>query len=107
RCLSAARAATLPGPPRLPSGQTRPPRLLCPPQRPTPPTPASAPPTPPPPPALRQRLPAAPGLGTAAPSQPATVNPGRIATVSGQRGEVHAGLEVGQPGTHRQRVDAA
>jgi hypothetical protein len=30
-------------------------------------------------------------VGTAAPSRPsATVNPGRIATVSGQRGEVQA-----------------
>jgi hypothetical protein len=39
---------------------------------------------------LHQRLPTAAGVGTAAPScPPATVNPGRIATVSGQRGEVH------------------
>ena len=38
---------------------------------------------------LHQRLPTAAGVGTAAPScPPATVNPGRIATVSGQRGEV-------------------
>jgi transposase InsO family protein len=40
--------------------------------------------------AFHQRLPTAAGVGTATPSQPpATVNPGRIATVSGQRGEVH------------------
>ena len=39
---------------------------------------------------LHQRLPAAAGVGAAAPSRPpATVDPGRIATVSGPRGEVH------------------
>jgi hypothetical protein len=39
--------------------------------------------------AFHQRLPTAAGVGTAAPSRPpATVNPGRIAAMSGQRGKV-------------------